>query len=96
MTAYWISIYKDVSDTAKLQAYAELAAPALTAAGGTFIARGLPEVVYEAGEKTRTVLIEFPSVEAAAAAHDSPAYQEALAALGDGAIRDIRLVPAVG
>lgn len=93
MTAYWISIYKDVSDTAKLQAYAELAAPALTAAGGTFIARGLPEVVYEAGEKTRTVLIEFPSVEAAAAAHDSPAYQEALAALGDGAIRDIRLVP---
>ena len=30
---------------------------------------------------------------AARAAHDSPAYQEALAALGDGAVRDIRIVP---
>jgi uncharacterized protein (DUF1330 family) len=41
------------------------------------------------------VLIEFESVEAAQAAHDTPAYQEALAALGDGAVRDIRIVPAL-
>ena len=95
MTAYWISIYKEITDEAKLQAYAELAGPALEGAGGTFIARGFPEQTYEAGEKTRTVVIEFESVDAARAAHDSPAYAEALAALGDGAIRDIRLVPAV-
>lgn len=93
MTAYWISIYQEVNDDAKLQAYAELAGPALLAAGGRFLARGFPEVTYEAGEATRTVIIEFDSVEAAQAAHDSPAYTEALAALGDGAVRDIRLVP---
>ena len=29
------------------------------------------------------------------AAYHSPAYQEALVALGDGADRDIRIVPAV-
>jgi uncharacterized protein (DUF1330 family) len=93
MTAYWISIYKEIRDDAKVAAYAELAGPALRAAGGTFVARGVPEQTYEAGEKTRTVVIEFDSVEAARAAHDSPAYQDALAALGDGAVRDLRIVP---
>jgi uncharacterized protein (DUF1330 family) len=94
MTAYWISIYVEITDEEKLAAYAALAGPALTNAGGTFLVRGLPEAVYEAGTTTRTVVIEFPSVEAAVAAHDSPAYQEALAALGGGAVRDLRIVPA--
>ena len=95
MTAYWISSYLEITDEAKLAAYAELAGPALTGAGGTFIARGMPGVVYEAGRELRAVVIEFPSVEAARAAHDSPAYQEALAALDGGAVRDMRIVPGV-
>ncbi len=95
MTAYWISVYKEILDESKLLAYAALAGPALQAAGGTFVARGLPEEVYEAGERTRTVLIEFDSVDEARAAHDSPAYQAALAALDGGAIRDMRIVPGV-
>ena len=93
MTAYWISIYKEIRDDAKVAAYAELAGPALRAAGGTFVARGVPEQTYEAGENTRTVVIEFDSVEAARAAHDSPAYQDALAVLDGGAVRDMRIVP---
>ena len=93
MTAYWISIYKEIRDDAKVAAYAELAGPALRAAGGTFVARGVPQQTYEAGEKTRTVVIEFDSVEAARAAHDSPAYQHALAALDGGAVRDMRIEP---
>jgi uncharacterized protein (DUF1330 family) len=95
MSAYWISEYRQIIDETKVAAYAELAGPALTGAGGTFIARGLPEQVYEAGESTRTVLLEFESVEAARAAHDSPAYQKALAALDGGAVRDLRIVPGV-
>jgi uncharacterized protein (DUF1330 family) len=95
VTAYWISLYREILDEAKVAAYAELAGPALRAAGGTFIARGLPEQTYEAGASTRTVLIEFDSVEAARAAHESPAYQEALAALDGGAVRDMRIVPGV-
>ncbi len=93
MSAYWVSIYKEINDEAKMAAYAELAGPALTGAGGTFVARGLPEEVYEAGERTRIVLIRFDSVDAARAAHDSPEYQAALAALDGGAVRDLRLVP---
>jgi uncharacterized protein (DUF1330 family) len=94
VTAYWISTYVEVTDPAKVAAYGALARPALEAGGGRFLARGVPEQVYEAGKDTRTVLIEFPSVAAAQAAHDSPAYAEALAALDGGAVRDIRIVPA--
>jgi len=95
MTAYWISVYRETLDEDKLKAYAALAGPALEAAGGTFLARGMPEQVYEAGESTRTVLIAFPSVEAAVAAHDGPAYQAALAALDGGVVRELRIVPGV-
>ena len=95
MSAYWISVYKEIVDEAKVAAYAELAGPALRDAGGTYIARGLPELTYESGEKTRTVVIAFDSVEAARTAHESPAYQEALAALDGGAVRDMRIVPGV-
>lgn len=93
MSAYWICVYKAVPDPDKVAAYAELAGPAIRAAGGRFLARGLPEATYEQGEETRTVVIEFASVEAAVAAHDSGAYQAALRALGDGADRDLRIVP---
>ncbi|MGN6781190.1 MAG: DUF1330 domain-containing protein [Marmoricola sp.] len=92
MSAYWISIYREISDPDKVTAYGELAGPALRAAGGRFLVRGVPDQVYEAGETTRTVVIEFDSVEAAKAAHDGAAYQDALAVLGDGAVRDLRLV----
>jgi uncharacterized protein (DUF1330 family) len=38
------------------------------------------------------VITEFPSLEKAIAAHDSPGYKKALDALGDGAVRDIRII----
>lgn len=93
--AYWISAYRAIKDPGKLATYAKLAGPALTANGGRFLARGEPAKVYELGLKQRTVLLEFESVEQAMAAHDSPAYQEALAALGDGADREIRIIEGV-
>ena len=93
--AYWVSTYRTVKNAEKLAAYAALAGPALMAAGGRFLARGGPAIIYELGLKERTVLIEFDSVEQASAAHDSPAYQAALAALGDGADRDIRIIEGV-
>jgi len=90
--AYWVSVYKAVHDNDKLAAYAKLAGPALTGAGGRFLARGMPAKTYEQGIEQRTVILEFDSVAQAIAAHDSPAYQEALAALGDGASREIRIL----
>jgi uncharacterized protein (DUF1330 family) len=85
--AYWVATYRSISN-----ADAKLAGPAIAAGGGRMLARGMPAQVYEAGLQQRTVLIEFDSVEAARAAHDSPAYQEAVAVLAGGADRDIRIV----
>ena len=92
---YWITAYRAVKDKDKLAKYVALAGPAIAAGGGRYIVRGDAAHVYEAGVKARTIVIEFDSVAAATATHDSPAYQEALAALGDGAERDIRIVEGV-
>ncbi len=93
--AYFISCYRQIADPAKLAAYAKLAGPAIEAGGGRFLARGVAAVAYEFGQRERTVVIEFDSVAQAIATHDSPAYREALAALGDGAVRDVRIVAGV-
>jgi uncharacterized protein (DUF1330 family) len=92
--AYWIACYREILDQDKLAAYAKLALPAITDGGGKFLARGAAAFAFEAGVKERTVLIEFPDLQAAVATHDSPAYKAALAALDGGAIRDMRLIEA--
>ncbi len=92
--SYWIAFYRSISDNEKLAAYVALALPAIQASGGTFLARGMPDATQEAGESSRTVLVQFDSLAAALAAYDSPDYQKALAALGDGAIRDLRIIEA--
>lgn len=92
--AYWINTFRAVRDPDRLAAYVELAGPAMRAAGGRFLARGNPAHAFESGTTERATLIEFDSVAAAVAAYHSPAYQEALAVLGDGAERDIRIVEA--
>ena len=89
---YWITIYRKISDPKKLAAYAEMAPKATAPFGCTYIARGTAANAYEAGLKDRIVISEFPSVEKANAAYNSPGYQEALRALGDGAERDLRIV----
>jgi uncharacterized protein (DUF1330 family) len=93
--AYWITCYREVSDPAKLAAYGRLAGPSIEAGGGRFLARGTAAQVYEAGQPERTVVIEFDSVEHAIAVHDGAGYQEALAALDGGAVRDVRIVAGV-
>jgi uncharacterized protein (DUF1330 family) len=93
--AYLITFYRSISDPAALAAYAKLAGPAVVANGGRILARGGTVKTYEQGIAQRTVLAEFDSVEQAMAAHDSPAYQEALAALGNTCERDMRLVEGV-
>ena len=93
--AYWIALYRSIKNPEALPAYAKLAGPAIQAAGGRFLARGNAAKAYEAGVIQRIVIIEFDSVEKAAAAHDSEGYQAALKVLGKGADRDLRIVEGV-
>jgi uncharacterized protein (DUF1330 family) len=89
---YWITCYRSISDPKKLEAYAKLAPEATKPFGARYMVRGIAAAAFEAGQKERIVISEFPSVEKAIAAYQSPAYQEALKALGDGAVRDIRII----
>ena len=89
---YWVSVYRAIRNEQAFNAYVKLAGPALTAAGGRVLARGSAARAYENGVQQRVVLIEFESVAKAIAAHDSPAYQEALRALANGVDRDLRIV----
>ena len=89
---YMISAHRSEADPEKRAAYLELAATALLAAGGKFLAAGDCRVVAkENGIEQRTVLIEFDSFEAAVAAYESDAYQKSLDVLAGGADRDVRL-----
>ena len=67
--AYLISAYREINNQDALAAYAKLAGPALMAAGGKFLARGMPSAVKESGNMQRTVLIEFENVQAAMQAY---------------------------
>ena len=89
---YWVTVYRSISDPKKLEAYAKLAPVATEPFGCRYIARGAAAAAFESGQKERIVISEFPSFEKAVAAYESPAYKEALKALGDGAVRDIRIV----
>ncbi len=94
--AYWISTYRSVSKPEALAAYGKLAGPAIAAGGGRFIVRGMPSKTLEQGLMQRIVVIEFDSVDQALATYASPAYGEALKALGEGAAeRDMRIVEGV-
>ena len=93
--AYWITFYREIKDPEKLAAYAKLAAPATTPFGAKYLCRGTAQKAYEAGQLDRVVITEFPSLDQAIAAHDSPAYQAAVKVLGDGAVRDVRMIEAL-
>ena len=72
--AYWVVTYRSIKNTNAWEAYVKLAVPAIQAAGGRFIARGMPAKVYESGMQQRVVLIEFDDIAKATAAHDTAGY----------------------
>jgi uncharacterized protein (DUF1330 family) len=93
---YWITLYRKISDPARLAKYAALAAPAIEAGGGRILARGAAATTFEGGENQRTVLIEFDSVSRAIATYNGPAYQAAAAVLEGAVDREVRIVEGVG
>jgi uncharacterized protein (DUF1330 family) len=85
--------YRSVKNPEAWKAFAKLAVPPIESAGGCFLARSNPAKTYEAGMNERVVLVEFPSLDKAVACRDTPAYKEALKALGtENVERDMRVV----
>ena len=78
MPAY-VLVDVEVTDPETYKEYRAKAAPIVMAHGGRYIVRGGAQHHLEPGwDLHRTVLLEFPSVEAARAWYDSPDYRKVL------------------
>lgn len=89
--AYWIA-HAEVSDPEVYEKYKAANAAPFAEYGARFIVRGGQQEVREGQAKSRTVVIEFPSLEAAQACFDSDAYQEAKAIRDPIAVADLVIV----
>lgn len=90
-TALWIA-HVTVTDADAYGRYAKAAGPAIADHGGVFLARGGRYVQLEGNDRARNVVARFPSVEAAVARYNSPAYQEALSHARGASVRDLVVV----
>ncbi|MEQ8308488.1 MAG: DUF1330 domain-containing protein [Hoeflea sp.] len=75
---YWIGRV-DVRDPEAYKAYVETATPAYKEFGARFLVRGGAFEAAEGHSRSRNVVIEFPSYEAAKACYDSETYRKARA-----------------
>jgi uncharacterized protein (DUF1330 family) len=76
--AYWIARV-DVADPEQYKAYVAANAEPLRKHGGRFIVRGGKFENPEGASRSRNVIVEFPSFEAAHDCWHSPEYQRAVA-----------------
>ena len=74
---YWIARV-DVADPEKYKAYVAANAKPLKQFGAKFLARGGTYRSLEGSSRSRNVVIEFPSYQAALDCWDSPDYQQAV------------------
>lgn len=75
---YWIARV-DVDDVEKYKAYVAANARPFALYGARFVVRGGRFECLEGGSRSRNVVLEFPSYEAALACWKSPEYQQAMA-----------------
>ncbi len=75
---YWIG-HVEVDDPTAYEAYRQANAGAFAKYGGRFLVRGGPRVDVEGHAKPRSVVIEFPTYQAAQDCYHSPEYQAAKA-----------------
>lgn len=85
MTAYWVSRVK-IHDPVEYKKYTDRVPAIIGKFGGRVLARGGNYRIMEGTDRYhRFVVIEFPSLEAAAACHASPEYSEAASFRRSGA-----------
>ena len=76
--AYWIA-HVTVDDPAAYEGYRQANAAAFAKYGGRFLVRGGPQTVVEGQARPRSVVIEFPDLQAATDCYHCAEYQQALA-----------------
>lgn len=75
----YVILTEDIKDPEGMETYGRLSAPAIVEAKArVLVVDQSPEVLEGEWHGTRTVVVEFPSVEAAHAWYESESYQKAL------------------
>ena len=88
---YWVA-FADVSDPEGYKAYIAENAKAFRKYGGRFLTRGGPHEAPEGKPRSRTVVIEFPTYEAALQCYRSPEYAKAMALREGKSVMDLAIV----
>ena len=89
--AYWIA-HVDVRDPDTYARYREANAEPLARYGARFIIRGGAQTQMEGETRARTVVIEFPNLQAATDCFHSPEYQAAKAIRDQASTGDLIIV----
>jgi uncharacterized protein (DUF1330 family) len=88
---YWVA-FADVSDPEGYKAYIAENAKAFRKYGGHFLARGGPSQSAEGHPRSRVVVIEFPTYDAALECYRSPEYAKAMALRVGKSVMDLAIV----
>ena len=92
MKGYIIAVYEKINDNKILNEYAEKAGIAVKKYSGKILVRGGKSIKLEGKQYPRTVVLEFPDVEAAKNFYYSKEYQEAIKIFGDSVKRNYQIV----
>ncbi len=88
---YWVAMV-DVTDPEGYRDYVAANAAAFRAYGARFLTRGGAMEVPEGAVRSRVVVIEFPSFQAAKDCYHSPEYAAAMALRAGRSIMDLAIV----
>ncbi len=88
---YWIA-HVDVSDPEKYKEYVRLNGIAFAKYGAKFLVRGGTNEVRAGSLKSRHVVLEFPSYQAAKDCYDSPEYKAATAVRVTASVADLVII----
>lgn len=88
---YWV-VHIDVTDPEQYKQYVAANGAAFAAFGGRFLVRGGKSETTEGAQRARTVVLEFPSYQAALDCYHSPAYQAALKLRAGASIADAVII----
>ncbi|MRX49201.1 DUF1330 domain-containing protein [Paracoccus sp. S-4012] len=91
---YWVGL-TTITDPEAYEAYRAANGAAFAKYGGRFLVRGGPQEVVEGQTHARTVVLEFPSLQAARDCYASAEYREAMAMREGASVIDLVIVEGV-
>lgn len=88
---YWVA-FADITDPEGYKAYIAENAASFRKYGARFLVRGGEREAPEGSPRSRVVVLEFPSYEAALACYHSPEYAKAMALRQGKSVMDLAIV----